>query len=160
MRPQEYMEQIERFRTEVVMTARIRAVCNREHGGIILTCQRMRQDEDGTHVRVLLDGGNMEGDDPRWVLSYAYGGGYDYDCSAMSSAVAAVIGVRLGMGDPHRLDYSNWSIHNWPSVAKENGWTLYMWETAKTVVLIPDEAKAEKIRKGVEEYQKKKRGLK
>ena len=156
MQPQEYMEQVEK-NLEVVMTARIRAVCNKEHGGVILTCQRMPDDAEGRHVRVLLDGGNMEGGDPRWVLSYAYGGGFDYYCSAMSSAVASVIGVKLGMGDPHKLDYSNWDIHNWPAVAKENGWTLYMWETAKTVVLIPDEAKAEKIRKGFAKWEKRRR---
>lgn len=140
-----------------VMTARIRAACNREHGGIVLTCQRMPSDENGSHVRVLLDGGNMEGDDPRWVLSYAYGGGYDYYCEAMATAVAFVIGVKTGMDDPHKLDYSNWSLRNWPAVAKENGWTLYMWETAKTVVLIPDEAKAEEIRKGFAKWEKKRR---
>ena len=160
MRPEDYIEQVNKHLKDTVMTARIRAACNREHGGIVLTCQRMPNDENGSHVRVLLDGGNMEGNDPRWVLSYAYGGGYDYDCEAMSGAVASVIGVKCDMSDPHKLDYSNWNLHNWPAVAKENGWTLYMWETAKTVVLIPDEAKAESIRKGFEKYQRKKRGLK
>ena len=158
MDPNAYIDQVNKYRNEVVMTARIRAACNREHGGIVLTCQRMPSDENGSHVRVLLDGGNMEGDDPRWVLSYAYGGGYDYDCEAMATAVASVIGVKTGMNDSHKLDYSNWSLRNWPEVAKENGWTLYMWETAKTVVLIPDEDKADKIRKGYAKWQKKKRG--
>lgn len=157
MDPNAYIYQVNKHRNDVVMTARIRAVCNREHGGIVLTCQRMPSDENGSHVRVLLDGGNMEGNDPRWVLSYAYGGGYDYECEAMASAVAAVIGVRLGLDDQHKLDYTNWSVHNWPSVAKENGWTLYMWECARTVVLIPDEAKSEEIRKGYEAWQKKRR---
>lgn len=154
-----YMQQVEDRLRDTVMTARIRAVCNKSLGGIVLTCDCFKEDGEGGHVRVLVDGGNMCDGEPGWVLSYAYGGNYDMECSAMASAVAAVIGAKVGSCDKDRIDESNWSVYNWPEVAKKHGWRLFMWETAKTVVLIPYAKKCRSIKNRWNTYCKRKDGV-
>ena len=151
-----YVQQVEDRLRNTVMTARIRAVCNKSLGGIVLTCDCFKEDGEGSHVRILVDGGNICDGEPVWVLSYAYGGNYDIECSAMASAVASVIGAKVGSCDKDRIDDSNWSVHNWPEIAKKHGWRLFMWEPAKTVVLIPYANKCKSIKNKWNMYCKSK----
>lgn len=140
----------------VAMIARARAAWNREDGGIVLQGQYTKSDQNGSHYRVLVDGGNVYGGRAHWVIARASGGNYSLPDAAMSSAVSSVLNVPLGIGDDD-VHYCNWNA-NWKDIARKNGWTLLEWgEQADVVVMYPDKATAEKILEQNEEWDRRHR---
>lgn len=132
-----------RRKTPVAIVARARAAWNKDGGGVLLTGRYLRQDKDGEHYRVVVDGGNMCRGKPLWVLSRAHGGNYCLRDEAMALAVAAVIGVSQS-----ELGYE-WG-DGWKETARAHGWTLLDWGApADTIALIPSDAVAKRAK---EEY--------
>lgn len=123
------------------LVARARAAWNRERGGVVLTGKWGRCDAYGNHYRVVVDGGNQCNGRDTWVISRASGGNYSLRDHAMADAVAQVLGVQCGIHEDE-IRYRNWNP-NWTEIAAKRGWTLYAYEFADTVVLIPDEQAAE-----------------
>ena len=119
------------------LVARARAAWNRNGGGIILTGQYTKSNNEGNHYRVLLDGGNTWHGKKLWVMSRASGANYSLKDSAMSTAVSMVLHVPCGIKDDE-VHYDTWNS-NWVDIAKKNGWTMYQYEHADTIVLIPNE---------------------
>lgn len=133
----------------MALVARARAAWNKDRGGVLLTGQFLKNDKDGSHYRVLVDGGNKYHGKVQWVLARANGGGYSLEDEGMASAVAAVLGVKCG-SDPCEINYDTWGS-NWRDVAKANGWTLLDWGApAGNIALIPSDEVAKKI---LEEYR-------
>lgn len=135
---------------KVARIARCRAAWNKDHGGVLLTGEYGRSDHNGSHYRVVADGGNEYNGRKQWILSRASGGNYCLEDAAMSVAVALVLGVGVGP-DEDDIHESSWN-GNWEKVARMKGWTLYSWEAANTVVLIPNETVAKEI---LDDYHKR-----
>jgi len=130
-------------KTPVVLVARARAAWNKDGGGVLLTGRYLRNDKDGEHYRVVVDGGNTCRGKPLWVLSQAHGGNYCLRDEAMAMAVAAVIGV-----SSRELE-CEW-CYGWKERARALGWTLLDWGApADTIALIPSDAVAKRAK---EEY--------
>lgn len=143
-----------REKMPMALIARARAAWNKDRGGVLLTGQFLKDDKDGSHYRVLVDGGNKRHGKVQWILARAHGGGYSLDDEGMASAVAAVLGVKCGSG-PGEINYDNWGS-NWRDVAKANGWTLLDWDApAGNIALIPGDEVAKKILQEYRDWEEK-----
>ena len=139
------MSQASRDRMPIALVARIRAAWNKDGGGVLLTGEYGKCDHNGSHYRVVVDGGNEYHGRKQWVISRCNGGGYALNDEAMASAVAQVLDVPLGFKEDE-VHNNSWGA-NWKEIARKHGWTLYEWECANTVVMIPDEETAKNIKK-------------
>lgn len=124
------------------LIARARAAWNKDKGGVVLTGKWGKNDHNGSHYRVVVDGGNVWHGREQWVLSRASGGNYSLRDTAMASAVAQVLGVRVGCKEEEEISDCEWNW-NWEKIAKKHGWTLYAWREADTVMMVPNEEAAE-----------------
>jgi hypothetical protein len=129
-------------KTPIGLIARARAAWNKDKGGVVLTGKWGKNDHNGSHYRVVVDGGNVWHGREQWVLSRASGGFYSLRDSAMARAVAQVLGVSVGIKEEEDISDCEWNW-NWDKIAKKHGWTLYAWREADTVVMIPNEEAAE-----------------
>jgi len=143
-----------RAKKPIALIARARAAWNKDKGGVLLTGQFTKSDKDGSHYRVLVDGGNPRSGRVQWVIATAHGGGFSLEDEGMAAAVAAVIGVRCGSA-PSEVNYDTWGS-NWRDVAKANGWTLLDWDApAGNIALIPSDEVAKKILQEYRDWEEK-----
>ena len=142
-----------RMKKPIALIARARAAWNKDGGGVLLTGEYTKSDHNGSHFRVLVDGGNVYDGKKHWIIARASGGGYALNDEAMAEAVSLVLGIPRGYKDSE-VHYSAWNA-NWSKIAKENGWTLYSWENANTVVMIPNAEVSQKIIEEIRDWDEK-----